>query len=30
LTMAADRSITIRARDGTQLMTTGPPNAQWA
>jgi hypothetical protein len=29
LTMGADRSITVRARDGTLLMTTGPPNEQW-
>jgi hypothetical protein len=30
LTMDADRAITIRARDGTLLMTTGPPAQQWA
>jgi hypothetical protein len=30
LTMSADRSITVRARDGTPLMTTGPPREQWA
>jgi hypothetical protein len=30
LTMGADRAITIRARDGTLLMTTGPPAQQWA
>jgi len=30
LTTAADRSITVRARDGTPLMTTGPPNTQWS
>jgi hypothetical protein len=30
LTMGPDRSITIRARDGTLLMTTGPPAQQWA
>jgi hypothetical protein len=30
LSMAHDRSITVRARDGTILMTTGPPQQQWA
>jgi hypothetical protein len=30
LTMGADRSITVHARDGTLLMTTGPPHDQWA
>ncbi len=30
LTMGADRSITVRARDGTLLMTTGPPRDGWA
>jgi hypothetical protein len=30
LTMANDRSITVRARDGTLLMATGPPREQWA
>jgi hypothetical protein len=30
LSMGADRSITVRARDGTLLMTTGPPNDGWA
>jgi hypothetical protein len=30
LTMGADRAITVRARDGTLLMTTGPPAQQWA
>jgi hypothetical protein len=29
LTMGADRAITVRARDGTLLMTTGPPREQW-
>jgi hypothetical protein len=29
LTMGADRAITVRARDGTLLMATGPPNEQW-
>ena len=29
LTMSSDRSITVRARDGTLLMTTGPPAQQW-
>ncbi len=29
LTMDADRAITILARDGTLLMTTGPPAQQW-
>ncbi len=29
LSMGADRAITVRARDGTVLMTTGPPNEQW-
>ncbi len=29
LTMGADRAITVRARDGTVLMTTGPPCEQW-
>jgi hypothetical protein len=28
--MDADRAITVRARDGTLLMTTGPPAQQWA
>jgi hypothetical protein len=30
LAMANDRSITVRARDGTVLMSTGPPCEQWA
>jgi hypothetical protein len=30
LTMGADRAVTVRARDGTLLMTTGPPHEQWA
>jgi hypothetical protein len=30
LTMAVDRAITVRARDGTVLMSTGPPAQQWA
>jgi hypothetical protein len=30
LSMGADRAITIRARDGTLLMTTGPPAQCWA
>jgi hypothetical protein len=30
LSMANDRSITVHARDGTVLMTTGPPVQQWA
>jgi hypothetical protein len=29
LTMGADRSISVHARDGTLLMTTGPPCEQW-
>jgi hypothetical protein len=29
LTMGADRSISVHARDGTLLMTTGPPRTQW-
>jgi hypothetical protein len=29
LTTGADRAITVRARDGTVLMTTGPPREQW-
>ena len=29
LTMGADRAITVHARDGTLLMTTGPPRKQW-
>ncbi|NCY17671.1 MAG: HNH endonuclease, partial [Actinobacteria bacterium] len=29
LTMGTDRAITVRARDGTLLMTTGPPREQW-
>jgi predicted restriction endonuclease len=29
LTLAPDRSITVRARDGTLLMSTGPPQEQW-
>jgi hypothetical protein len=28
--MGADRAVTVRARDGTLLMTTGPPHEQWA
>jgi hypothetical protein len=30
LAMGTDRAITVRARDGTLLMTTGPPAQQWA
>jgi hypothetical protein len=30
LTTGADRAITVRARDGTLLMTTGPPRDGWA
>jgi hypothetical protein len=30
LTMASDRAITVHARDGTLLMTTGPPRDGWA
>ena len=30
LTMGTDRAITVRARDGTLLMTTGPPAQHWA
>ncbi len=29
LSVGTDRSITVRARDGTLLMTTGPPRQQW-
>jgi hypothetical protein len=29
LSMGADRSITVHARDGTLLMATGPPQLQW-
>ena len=30
LALARDRSLTVRARDGTTLMATGPPAQQWA
>jgi hypothetical protein len=30
LALAPDRGITVRARDGTTLMTTGPPAQQWS
>jgi hypothetical protein len=30
LALAPDRSLTVRARDGTTLMTTGPPAQQWS